>query len=100
MVWTKFNPQGILGKTGADKDWEKVNLKFDAVDIFLILGSKYEHVKEVDEFGILDSGKSYMIIFAKSNMSHATIVKDFHAVYLWKGADQSSVNLVKALNRF
>ncbi len=88
IVWTKFNPQGILGRANTDLGTDKVNLKFDALDIFLIQGSKYELVTVADEIGILESSKSYLIIFTKTNFhSHHSLLKDLHGVYLWRGAD-------------
>jgi hypothetical protein len=38
LVWTKFNPQAILGRSHTDMGVEKLNLKFDSLDIFLIQG--------------------------------------------------------------
>lgn len=36
--------------------------------------------------GILDSSKTYMIIFQKENQGLSS-VKDLYSVYLWRGKD-------------
>eukprot|EP00347_Sterkiella_histriomuscorum_P002563 403367666 len=102
QVYSVFDPFSILGKISNEKESIKVNVKFDQIIMFSLQGSKFElENQDAYDTGVFDASKAYFIVFTKQNLSYSSqIIKDMHAVYLWRGQDQSQLNLAKAISKF
>ncbi|CDW90641.1 UNKNOWN [Stylonychia lemnae] len=101
LVYSFFEPMSILSRYQTQRETQFVSQKFDQIAIFSIQGSKFDLVNaDQNETGILDASKTYFIVFSNQNQGYqASIIKDLHAIYLWRGSDQSSMNVVKALTK-
>lgn len=64
-------------------------------------GSKFEPVLDPAQLGIFDASKSYYLIFTRAGAEHvdrgSALAREKHAIYLWIGEDQTSLNMLKAL---
>lgn len=89
-----FNPLNILqlDKAVHRKTTIKSQLgEFDAIWQFEISGRKFEQVENPLKIGVLESVKSYIIVFYKDGKA---------AITLWRGKNQTTLNYQNAILLF
>ncbi len=69
----------------------------------ILSGSKFEPVTNPDALCVFDASKSYYLVFTRQGAEHvdrqSALAREKHAIYLWIGDDQTSLNPIKAVGK-
>lgn len=99
LVKGRFKPNCLFTNVLKKQD-EQI---FESIIMYQIQGSKFEQIIDPNEVGIFDASRSYFIIFTqpkdKDVNESSALAKQQHAVYLWIGADQSTLTVTKAISK-
>ena len=64
---------------------------------------KFEPILDPAQIGVFDASKSYYVIFSQSGSDsvdkNSALAREKHAIYVWIGEDQTSLNVMKALGK-